>query len=76
MRRHAPINNSNSSRRRNPLLLCGLGLLLYALYRVYSIHGDLHELHQTLNNQQGAIQQSQADVQVGQIGSLACTTLC
>lgn len=65
MRRHAPVNNHSSSRsRRNPLLLGGLALLLFAIYRVYSIHGDLHELHETLNQQQNAVEAS-ADVQVG-----------
>lgn len=70
MRRQAPINNHSSSRsRRSPLLLGALALLLFAIYRVYSIHGDLQELHQTLNQQQNAVEASADVLQVGQIDS-------
>lgn len=63
MRRHVN-NSSSSSRKRNPLLLFGLGLLLYALFRVYSLHADLHELHQSLNGQRGTGAAAPVDVQV------------
>lgn len=66
MRRHPPSNNSRGPARPNPLLLCGLALLLFALWRVYSAHGDLHELHESLNKPPGAAAaRPPADVQVG-----------
>jgi len=76
MRRHVN-NSSSSSRKRNPLLLFGLGLLLYALFRVYSLHADLHELHQSLNGQRGTGAAAPVDVQVSfsaacPLSGLAC----
>jgi hypothetical protein len=73
MRRHPPSNNNSSSRgarAANPLLLCGVALLLFAIWRVCSIHGDLHELHESLNKpSSGSAAQAAppADVQVGRV---------
>jgi hypothetical protein len=79
MRRHAPPTN-NSSRRRGafgqPLLLLGLLVVVFALYRVFVMHGDLHELHQSLNKhaknekaaaEAGAGAGAPADVQVSDL---------
>lgn len=75
MRRHAPAINNSSRRQgpfRHPLLLLGLVVLAFALYRVFVMHGDLHELHESLNQQAqkaagagaGAAAGAPADVQV------------
>lgn len=36
------------------MLWLGAVLLGYALYRVYDLHGHLHELHQSINNRPAA----------------------
>jgi hypothetical protein len=54
MRRHAPTINNSSRRQglfKHPLLLLGLLVLVFALYRVFVMHGDLHELHESLKQQ-------------------------